>query len=261
MFSDIERVISNTPNGIKIWRNHVNQVFSEFHGNELGQRKGDAFAARLLNLKNANTLFRQPSSPEACFKAAEARVSAICNRSGDSVAGEGYYDFFQPLLLIRMIPGNDPALDNQLDELGVFTVVYFDQESLCVEVRQSLKFRFWPSQDQYQFEDARMAEHRGLPCVKLTGNSAPLHIEGLSVNGTPYLDQNPRGAIERNRAELDRLKAQGHLYNDALYISLLRCVQTLEMDRIVEAIGRHPRMNCMDQMSGNELFTGDILYR
>lgn len=257
MFSKIARIVSQQSNGVRTWRDHVNKVFAEFHGNELGARKGDAFAAKLLNLKNANTLFALESQGKDAYEAAVAILEALCTRPTDNNFGDGYYDFFQPLMVVSWNPewgepvGQEPVL------LGVFTTIYCDDETRRLEFRQSLKVSLptgFPGGADYH--DAYFSDTQ----LFATGQAEPLRVGGLTENGAKALRESEDPIIEERLAHFERLRANGQMLNYGVHIDLLRCCQTLEMDRIVSALGQHPKMDFTHAGSANSLYEGVIGY-
>lgn len=255
MFSKMARIVSAKSNGTRIWRDHVNKVFAEFHGNTLGDRKGDAFAAKLLNLKNANTLFALES--QDAYEAAKDILEGLCNRPFDNNFGDGYYDFFLPLLEVSWLPeGEDAPTGADPVCLGVFTTVLADDENRRLEFRQSLKLSIPTVFGGCDYHDAWFWEWRLLAC----GDKTPLVVSGLSAPGQAYVDHADDVMVRERVEHVQSLKASGQLRNHAPYIDLIRCVQTLEMDRLVEALGEHPRMNFMEAGSGDSLYEGVIPY-
>lgn len=253
MLSRIADIIASQPNGIKQWRDHANKVFSEFHGNSLGTRKADTFAARMIGLKNANILYGIGGSETGHFESIEKIVNDLCSRQNDNAYGEGYYDFFQPVLSVK----SDHGDETMADELGIFTVVYFDEECRTVEITQRLKIRVSDGDEYQEFVDALFSEEDLTPCVMPTGGSRPVVICGLSESGSKYLSDSGNGMVQQHIDELNRLIASSRLYNDAIYLTLLRCAQTLELNRIVDAAGIHPRASFMDIGLLHALYHGE----
>jgi hypothetical protein len=255
MFPKMTRIVTTQPNGIRTWRDHVNKVFAKFHGNELGARKADAFAAQLLNLKNANTLFGLEGKD--AFDVAVETLEALCTRSDDNNFGDGYYDFFVPVLEVSWTPDGD---DNPTDQgpicLGVFTTICCDDEDRRLEFRQSLKLSIPTVFGGCDYHDASFWEWRLLA----SGDKNPLVINGFSEQGRSYLAATDDALIKERVDHMETLKAAGQIRNHAVYIDVLRCVQTLEMDRVVDALGENPRMSFVDAGSGNSLYEGFIAY-
>lgn len=271
MINTIKNTISQTINGTTKWRNHVNNVFKEFSGNGLGKRKADELAAAMLKIGSVNEYWSLSSTtPKATVEAIEEKVSQLCNRTHDNVYGDGYYDFCYPIF---SAPFNNAWLPDDEKEAGegqtfylmLVTTVEFNQDKQKINIRQSIK-----AHDTYSGEfraaispGLRNTEH--LYCHDFedrhnlnVGQPLEEAIERLF-----NADAKKFGDVQRSYMYLLKNEEQGtnhHVNKEHIYISVVRNIQTMEYDRLVEALGAVPTMDFTSSSSHCALFDGNIAF-
>lgn len=241
LINSIVSAIKKEKDGNVKFREMIQKAFESFTKNGINARKADKLASLVLDYNSPNEFWAKTEFSILQVANASNKISDLCNRTHDSIASD-YHDFFYPISSQPMKvvdEENGHLIEGHLLYLGIYTCVYFNEDSQLIEMTQSLRVH-----DTY--------EGGFLPAsIRLSGHSK---YEVVIQDEHGYITS-MTGELLEEAIELIGTKNKATLTPDVAML-----IQEIEYNRIVDALGVSPRLKPTLLNSYTNLFSGVIAY-
>ena len=249
----LRTLISQHSDGPRAFASLLSTSHNAFFGTPLNESKSKAFGAVIAGVKNAH-VFSSLTNKESAVTRTTSSLISICSRTHDHLYGEGYFDFYYPVF----------TCDETSNSVGIFTTAHMDDDELCIRVTQSIK----AFDDQIgEFVECVLAPCGATCNMKLissdSGNTRLIfRIDYLNEDAQQRLQEATQPDIVKTAELCARAKQEPKRCNVShASTSALRAIQTLELSRIIDAIGAIPHPDFTTHQSHLALFDGYVPYK
>lgn len=282
--SELRKLISLHTQGTTSFANLIGKAHESFFGTGLSESKTNAYCAAITGVKNGN-VFKAigTQSDDSVINTALEALRAICNRSEDNIFDDHYLDFFFPIFTRPERNASEPTInvkehsdaccldesaedaeDAPLMHIGIWTTVEFDNEENLIRITQSIK--------SYDDEIGEYSECAIAPSTNFMASAPnlygsepcstiPFKAEYLRDDAIKALSDIQDDRFKRLVNDWVKTSSKPNIYNvNNALVNLIRGFQTMELDRIINAIGVNPTPDFMSHQSQLCLFDGYIPY-
>jgi len=249
----LRTLISQHSDGPRAFASLLSTSHKAFFGTPLNESKSKALGAVIAGVKNAH-VFSSLTNTESAVTRTTSSLLSLCTRTHDHIYGEGYFDFYYPVF----------TCDETSTSVGLFTTAHMDDDELCVRVTQSIKVF---DDHTGEFIECVIAPC-GVTCstklISADGSNAGrlFHVNYLNEDAQQRLQEATQADIVKTAALCARAKQDPKRCNVSnASTSAIRAIQTLELSRIIDAIGTIPHPDFTTHQSHLALFDGYVPYK